>query len=468
MYSFLYCIGSENGSLKEEIRFLRSQILQLEDRLDSHGDKTGKSDRIIESIPSSLTGSINKDFYSNDNIGRMESFPVLKRYYDVIDIDGNVDIVGYYSDQNTVPGGSTAPGVKAVREDTSDIVIDQVRINFAYNITEYVDAFIGLQYEDYRTGNLAPIGSGGGVSDTDTSGDSLNVDEAYVSLKNRWGIYAKLGKQYMPFGNVEEYGNFINDSRARFFYETRETGGIFGIERRHMDFNIFTFNGQAEQVRHGGAGFGGSADNKLETWGSSLSYNILNDDMNLKVGVSYLNNLFQAQNTDAGAGIGSLNLPNTYKENDNGAINIYIVSSKGPFWMSAEYVSSLNNLDRDQDPFALGIVPAGDNEIGINGDTNIRPYAYTVEIGLTYPICDRDYTLSLKYEATNDLEDFPAAIGSVNFPVQDIWGVGLATDLYPNTQLTLNYENWDYVDIVSGPGGGGHANIYMTELSIKF
>ena len=79
---------------------------------------------------------------------------------------------------------------------------------------------------------------------------------------------------------------------------------------------------------------------------------------------------------------------------------------------------------------------------------------------MTCPAGDQEYTLALKYEAMNDLED----IG--NTAIEEIIGVGVSSGIAENTRLTLNYENQNF-DNDPIPGGG-YAHVWIAELSIGF
>ncbi len=460
---------SENSLLREEVKLLKQKLSELEQRLTAQETKAVETDRIVSTLPADIKKEINFDaLEKKDRMAFLEGFGAIKDNYDFVSISGNIDVVGFYSDQNTVSAGQTAPGsgIGFAREDTSDIIIDQVRLNFDIDVSENVKAFIGLQFEDYQTAGNFNFGAGGaGGADTETDND-LQIDEAYISIGGDNGMYTILGKQYMPFGNVTDYGNFINDTLTRQLYETRDTGAVVGMKNENMDFSVFAFNGPTEETRINGS----TTDNQLDAWGASLAFTSNDEDQNMKFGISYLNNIYQAQNSlglslptsaaVAAVAVGAPLPPSTYNDDDNGALNLYSVITLGPLTLNAEWVTAINDLDRNLD----GMIGTGTNgnELGLNGDTDVKPQAYTVELSMKCPMADKEYTFAVKYEASNDFEDFNGT------SIQDIFGVGISSNIYENTRLTLNYENWDYVDIVSGTGGGGHANVFLAELSISF
>ncbi len=461
---------SENSLLREEVKLLKQKLAELERRLTAQEEQAVETDRIVSTLPADIKKEIDLNpLEKKDRMAFLEGFGAIKDNYDFVSISGNIDVLGYYSDHNTVRGGAVGAASTA-REDTSDIIIDQVRLNFDIDVSENVKAFIGLQFEDYQAATQAPIAGGGGAADTDTAGDTLNIDEAYITLGADSGIYAILGKQYMPFGNINESGNFINDTLTRQMYETRDTGAVLGLKNDNMDFSVFAFNGQLEEERSSGAA--GSGDNKIDTWGASLSFGTDGEDQNMKFGLSYINNILQAQNT-AAAGLDTASATRfpggTYADDDNGAVNLYTVLSMGPIWLSAEYVTAINDLELDTTD-GNGLT----RELGVNGDTDVQPSAYTFELGLTCPVAEKEYTVAVKYEANHDFDDFLtplAGAAGADGGIKDIWGVGVSTNIYENATLTLNYENWTYTDTIPsavGVGGGGHANVFLAEVSIGF
>ena len=318
--------------------------------------------------------------------------------------------------------------------------------------------YIGLEFEDYQEPggdgvSHAPFGGGPGGAptggpDTEDNAD-IQVDEAYIKIGDIEGLYGIFGKQYFPFGNIDEYGNFINDTLSRQLFETRDTGITIGHEYEGLEFNLFAFNGNADQVRNG---IPTHTDNKIDTWGGSVSYKLTDEDRSMKLGFSYLDNIFQAQSS---VGLGQ----SVYSDHDNQAYNLHAVFEGGPVWFGVEYVSAFNNLDKDVDGNNM-------NDIG----SGVKPEALTLEGAVTCDLGGNDVTLAAKWEIANDQDDFTNA-------VEEIWAFGISSEILENTTLTVNYENWNLAEQASPPTGssisgstpkGGHANVYLAELSIGF
>ena len=460
----IHAADIEKEMMREEIRLLKERLTEVEQRLEVQGNEMGSGEskdaeaKVSAKSPKPRASSI--QFSGNEQLDidegkvsfldRVGSFALIKDAGSAIGLSGNADIVYWYSDKDA----------KSASQTISDFVVDQVRLAIDLDIHEYVKGFAALQFEDYQDSSFA---GAGGTSDTEDDGD-LQVDEAYILLGD-WefeeGIYAVFGKQYFPFGNVDESGNFINDTLARQLYETRDTGLTVGHKYAGLDINLFAFNGQADEVNDDGS----LESNKLDTWGGGISYTMDEEDMKLKVGFSYISNIFQAQNTAArggldiladdedgaladlaktendGKGFGFENPFDEFKSNDSRAYNLYGVVGFGPVWFSAEWVSAFNSLETSD----------------TGGHLRVRPEALTLEGACSVPVGDYEVTLATKYEMNNDQD----AAGN---DIQDVLGFGVASEIFDNTTLTLNYEHYNLEKTINN----GNMDLYLAELSIGF
>ncbi len=451
---------SETSQLREEVRMLKEQLQRLEQRIQAQSEP--QSDR-LQNAPSAhnlaTSVAIPATATYSDRMGN--GYALLKEVSDRITFSGNLDILGFYSNVSTPRVGG-----RVKSEDTSDIIIDQLKLNVDIDVTENVKGYVSLQFEDYQNGSYAPIGGTQTLfpqSDTEDDND-LQVDEAYITIGGEEGAYGILGRQYMPFGHATENGryinctNFINDTLAKQMHEVRDTGAVVGYRMAGIDFNVFGFNGQLEQSRRSGVSF----DNKLDTWGSSATYAMSDEDYSFRLGLSVVNNILQVQNTAARSGLDILGNPTatgTYLENDNEAFDLYTVATFGPLFLSAEYVSAFDEMN-PKEVANLANPPAA-----LKDQKAIKPKAYTLEAGFTFPALLRDGmedTVSIKYEENNDQDSF-------GNPIQNIWGIGISSNILERTKLSLNYEYWNLEDDgLRGNLPGGHAKLYLAELSIGF
>lgn len=416
------------ATLRSEIQIMKAQLKQLEAKLDNQSKTTQRLQANAQAVQAKAVQM------QEDNLSLMESFAQLKEVNDRISLSGNLDIVGVYADENR-NNATVGPFSK---EDYSDIYIDQLRLNLDIAVAEKVRAFVGLQFEDYRLGTYA--GNAAAAADTDVDG-SIQLDEAYVEFGGEEGYYSIVGKQYMPFGNVTNYGHFINDSLARQLFEIKDTGLVVGYREAGMDAAVFGLNSVAS----------GGGHNDVDVWGASVSFakDEGEEGMSLKVGAGVVNNIYAATNSTGGlinyaTGAWSvpINGPVTYNDTMP-AYDLYAVYGIDAASFSAEYVSTWDEADP--------------GDIGSDTD-NVRPSALSLEAAITVPMNDRDVTLAAKYEKNRFQDEY-------GNPLQSVWGLGASTDIAENTSLNLNYEYQKYDADISG---NGHTNWLGAELRVKF
>lgn len=387
-------MAGENEDLQTEIQMLKQQLQMLEQRLSSQEvrtDRIAASTEIVEAKAMQM---------EEDSLSMIESWAQLKAVNDRVHISGNVDVVGYMVDHSI-----EAPGAGAL-QDENDFYVDQVQLNIGLDIHDYVKGHVTLLYEEGANNpfngtaltNGVVAGAAGG--DTETSdGTLLEIHEAYINIGNPdGGLYLNVGKMYMPFGNYAT--NFILDTQTQQLGETLDTGVQVGYAAGALDVSYFAFNGQNEQA-------GSSNENVVDTWGLSANYCVEQEDMTLNIGAGYINNILQSLESRGNA------VPGAGYAHEIDAFNAYATIQSGPIWASYEIIQAMRN---------------DDNTAGGNQAT-----AQTAEVGLTVPVGEREYLIMAKFEDNEEQAD----VTSIDYK----WGLGVATDVFTNTRLTLNYEN---------------------------
>jgi hypothetical protein len=358
----------------DDVQALKNYIQTLEQRLDSLEAQTG----VIQERQITM---------EDETLSYLESFAQLKELSDRVELSGNVDMVFAHSDAD----GS---------EETTEIYTDQVYIGFSIDVTDKVQGYIGLQFEDYDD-------AGDVVVDTATNGEfdapGLQVYEAIITVALNDNMHLDVGKQHFGFINDSEYGNFINDSLTRQMGEIRDTGITLGHAGDGFDASVFVFNG---------AGNEDNGDNNIDTIGGHISFSMEEENMSWSIGAGYISNT---------------NLVDI-RTDDIAAYNLHGSFAIGSLSVIAEYVSA-----SDEDAFGL------------------EPNALSLEAAYGMPMGDRDWTLSVKYEESDET----AAIA------EEVLGLGVSTELHENTQLSINWENQE-------TAAGVETDLIAAELSISF
>jgi hypothetical protein len=358
----------------DDVQALKNYIQTLEQRLDSLEAQTG----VIQERQITM---------EDEALSYLESFAQLKELSDRVELSGNVDMVFAHSDAD----GS---------EETTEIYTDQVYIGFSIDVTDKVQGYIGLQFEDYDANSYA----GSSVANSDTEdNDVLEVYEAIITVALNDNMHLDVGKQHFGFINDSEYGNFINDSLTRQMGEIRDTGITLGHAGDGFDASVFVFNG---------AGNEDNGDNNIDTIGGHISFSMEEENMSWSIGAGYISNT---------------NLVDI-RTDDIAAYNLHGSFAIGSLSVIAEYVSA-----SDED---------------VNGN---EPNALSLEAAYGMPMGDRDWTLSAKYEESDE------AAATI---AEEVLGLGVSTELHENTQLSINWENQET--------GDDETDLIAAELSISF
>lgn len=436
----LYAADDDAARLREEVRLLQEQVRQLSQRIEKQEQQTtviAETTRRIEAETLRL-----EDEALVSLAGLAQERAAQTRW----SLTGNLDIVAYRMDQR-LPSDLDNDGDHDLTGDkSSDILVDQLRLQLDIPVNANVAARVALQMEDWQSGS--GVAATGGDTEWD---EDVQVDEAWIKLFNDT-FYAVVGKQYFPFGNVENRGHFILDSAVRQLGETRDTGITIGATPvEGIDIAAFAFNSRVDQLEKDGDFV---YQNDITVYGASASMTVEDEAASWKVGAGYISNLYAALNSRFhGARINpldaegySLVAPLMFDyERALPAANAYAVAEIGPLWLSAELTTAI------QSAHAKDLSKAA------------RPMAYTLEAAFTFDLAERQYTAAAKYERNRDLEAF--------FATEEVYGVGISTELFTNTRLSLNVEHWDIDDITLGAVNtnvDGSANVVLTELSIAF
>jgi hypothetical protein len=367
----------------DDVQALKNYIQTLEQRLDSLEAQTG----VIQERQITM---------EDETLSYLESFAQLKELSDRVELSGNVDMVFAITDTQTNLQTASGP----TDEQTTEIYTDQVYIGFSIDVTDKVQGYIGLQFEDYDANSYA--GSPDADSDTEDN-DVLQVYEAIITVALNDNMHLDVGKQHFGFINDSEYGNFINDSLTRQMGEIRDTGITLGHAGDGFDASVFVFNG---------AGNEDNGDNNIDTIGGHISFSMEEENMSWSIGAGYISNTDDSDD----------------RTDEIAAYNLHGSFATGSLSVIAEYVSA-------------------SDEVNVAGD---EPSAFSLEAAYGMPLGDRDWTLSAKYEESDEDGDL----------AEEVLGLGVSTELHENTQLSINWENQET--------GDDETDLIAAELSISF
>jgi hypothetical protein len=297
-------------------------------------------------------------------------------------------------------------------EKTSDVSLATVELGVDAKITDWVSAHVLALYEE-------------GEED-----DHLIIDEGTITLGNeeKSPFHLTAGKMYVPFGSFESV--MVSDPLTLELAETRDTALLAGFAKAGWYGSLYAFNGEVAKT--------GKSDT-IDTFGANLGYKLEKDDWQLDLGAGWLNNLGNTDTIrDHIAGTSSTVAGFT------DALALHSLLQYGGWSVVAEYVAAL-------DSFKPG-------EIDFN-EEGARPKAWMLELAHTMEVAEREVTLALGYQGTDEA----AALGLPEHRYLASVGIGI----FDKTTLALEYRHDRDYDIAQG-GTDENAYQVVAQLAVEF
>ncbi|MCU7905436.1 MAG: LbtU family siderophore porin [Candidatus Thiodiazotropha sp. (ex Epidulcina cf. delphinae)] len=252
-------------------------------------------------------------------------------------------------------------------ESESNLTLATMELGLAADINPSLSAEIVLLYED----------------DGD---EKLDVDVAAVTFAADADWFVIAGQFYLPFGSFET--GMISDPLTLEIGETRETSLLGGYSTGPFSGSLYLFDGDA----------GEEETNKIDNFGLSFAYMFENDQFSLNAGLGYIN--------DIGDSDGLIDYAGTVHDRIGG-LAFHVLMQTGPFTLIGETITSLDEF------------PTGE-----------KPGAFSVEGGYGFAVADREATLAVGYQGTNDAEltELPEAILLTTFSVGLMEGAAIGLE----------------------------------------
>jgi hypothetical protein len=300
--------------------------------------------------------------------------------------------------------------------DTSAIDVNSVELSLAASPLKAVDANVTWLMEE-------------GFPDGGSPGQSFAVDQAYVVLSGNSRVltkreergdfdvspwYAKIGKQYIPFGTEMEYHTFdvISEPQTLQMAETLESSVLLGYTPSET-VNIYggAFSGSGGDFEAGSA-----QDNEIDDYFLGLDVRHAFDGT---ISLQWMNNINNsiALTTEAGTSAEVV-----------GGFSGYASTALGPVRLQLAHVRALDEYDNG------GLVTSGAGQD--------QPAATTLEVsyaGLAQ-IMGRSVTGTLVYDSTEEWLDHP----------DQTWGAVVDATVFPGVTGSVEYLDRDYDRTYSG------------------
>ena len=297
---------------------------------------------------------------------------------------------------------STGEDFEGVHE--SKFELATVELGFIGRVTDWASAHLTILYEE------------GGD-------DKVLIDDAHIIVGNteKFPLYVNAGRQYVPFGHFTT--NMISDPLTLEIAETQETALRLGFKARGAYGSVFAFNGDTNE---------GGGDSRIEQFGASAGYAFTRQDFSIDVGMSYINSMGDSD------GLSEILKEDNLLEADYvGGFGAYAITAIGPISLIGEYITALDDFGNLRDR---------------------QPMAFNIETGYSFPIYDRESTVAIAYQGTNDM------IG--HLPESRIlasFGIGI----FEGTTLALEYTHDK--DYSTNKGGSDNtADSFLARLAYEF
>ena len=256
----------------------------------------------------------------------------------------------------------------------------------------------------------------------------LNIDEATIWLGN-YEIFPLLmtaGKFYMPFGSFET--NMIQDPLTLEIGEISDYGVALAFQSNSFYGGLYGYNGIKET--------GGS--DVIKGFGVEAGYEFENDTMNLKTGLTWVNNI-----ADSGGISDYLEESgmDSVKDQING-IGLHVMAGFGSVTLIGEYIQAL-------DEFA---------EITYM-DHGAEPKAWNTELAYSTELIGKESIFAISYQGSSEAVE-------LGLP-ETRYLVAASMILFKGTALTLEYSHDKDYGVAEG-GTDEDANIFSTQLAYEF
>lgn len=295
--------------------------------------------------------------------------------------------------------------------DESDIAVSAVELGIDADIVKHVFGHVLFKYED---------------------DEDVFVDEATITISGEDVVpaYLTAGKMYVPFGNFETH--MISDPLTLEIAETRESAIQVGVETGGFYGSAFIFNGDVDEA--------GEDDNHIDNFGANAGYAMEGDAFTIDAGISYINNLIDADGWEDK--IGELN-----EEDENvevelheyvGGLGAYAIVGFGPVTLIGEYIAALDDVEWiDSDG---------------NRSNQDKIAAWNLEIGYAFAIGEKEATVAAALQGTDEAENMlpeTRYLGS--------FGIGI----FESTSLTVEYAHDEYEN-------DDEEDAFTAQLAIEF
>jgi len=351
-----------------------------------------KTSQLKRSMTYVMIGCMMMVFPSLTNSSRATELP---EWLNNINLSGTIELEAGYESTSPAAGDG---------EDTSGLTLATAELGVEAAVTDYVSGFVLFAYED---------------------DEDVYVDEATITLSGGESMpaYVTGGKLYVPFGNYETH--MVSDPLTLDVGEARETALAVGMETGGFYGSAYLFNGDVNEADE--------EDDHISNFGINAGYTLEKDAMSLDVGAGYINNLIEADGWEGIFEDEGLSLSSYV-----GGVGAHAIFTMGAFTCIGEVVTALDDIEWVDETGAL--------------TTEDAILAYNAEVGFTFAMGEREGTVAVAYQGTENAYD--------RLPETRYMGA-FGFDLMEGAGLAFEYLHDEFE-------GGDEADVFTAQLAIEF
>ena len=295
---------------------------------------------------------------------------------------------------------------------TSDVTLATVELGLEAKITDVVSAHVVALYEE-------------GEED-----DHLIIDQGTITLGNaeKSPFYLTTGKMYVPFGSFTS--SMVSDPLTLELAETRDTALLAGFAQAGWHGSLFTFNGEVDKT---------GGDDTMKTFGANLGYKLEEGEWQVDLGAGWLNNL-----GDSNTLRDHIATTSTTVDGFTEALALHANLQHGGWSVMTEYIAALDSFQPGEMDFA---------------GRGAEPKAWQLELAYTTEVAEREVTLALGYQRTDEA----VALGLPEHRYLAAVGIGI----FDKTTLALEYRHDQDYDLAQG-GTDENAHQVVAQLAVEF
>jgi hypothetical protein len=283
----------------------------------------------------------------------------------------------------------------------SDVTVATVELDLAAEMSNYSSAHLLLLYEDGQ--------------------DGLDLDQATLTIGNpeKFPLFLSVGKMYVPFGNFAT--RMISDPLTQDVFETRGEAAQLAVKKGPFSASAYAFNGDVDD----------GGNDVIEHYGFDASYIFETATASCAIGGGWINNIRDSDGLTEALGGGPATVADYV-----GGYGAHLLAAFGRANLSGEYMTAEDDL---------------------NGPES-RISAYQIEAGISFPVLDRDASIAVGFQATDQAADiFPEERVMAAVAVQVLKGISLALEWFRETDYSA-----------ADGGTGTSADVYTLQLAAGF